>query len=204
MPPARRRRRRARPRRKEGNSGDVNKLLRQIVFNAYPGADYDRAIVNRQGSPNMSTAALPLSPRPPESPIPPATLVATAGVGVADRVLVVGRNVIEQVMALAQAGCRSVLSLRADSPHPRHEPAEVVWLSGLADVSERLAVVLRGVSIPRIVVIELAGAEADVRLRPVYRLLRAKGFIRFTAQRTAQGAALVAARPAWLQQVVSP
>ncbi len=187
----------------------INELLRQIVFNAYPEADYHPPIVNWQGSPIMSTAALPFpsivpasTPNPPR--INPATLVATADIGIADRALVIGRNVIEQVAALARAGCRGVLSLGAGSAYPRDEPAEVVWFSGLDDVSERLAAALRGASIPRIVVIEVDGAEADLRLRPAFRQLRAKGFVRFTAQRSGQGLALVAARPAWLQQVVSP
>jgi hypothetical protein len=119
-------------------------------------------------------------------------------------VLVVGRNVIEQVVALVRAGCGSVLSLRAGSPYPRDEPVDVVWLAGPDDVSERLAVALQGESVPRIVVIEVDGADADVRLRRAYRQLRAKGFVRFTAQRSGHGVALVAARPVWLQRVVSP
>jgi len=156
----------------------------------------------------MSTMTMSLSSRPRTiSSAPklasaaPSALVAAAEVGVADRVLVIGRNVIEQVVALVQAGCRTVLSLRADSACPRGETADVLWLSGLDDMTDRLAASLRGGAIPRVVVIEVGGADADVRLRPAYRQLRAKGFVRFSSHRTITGIALVAARPVWLQRV---
>jgi len=133
--------------------------------------------------------------------IPPSSLVTAADVGAADRVLVIGRNVIEQVVALAHAGCRAVSSLRAESSYPRDEQVDVLWLTGIGDVSGKIATALNRESVPRIVVVEDCSAEADGRLKAVYGQLRAGGFIRFTAHRTGQGVALVATRPAWLRQV---
>lgn len=156
----------------------------------------------------MSTTALSVSAasHPLPSRLVPlrsaAALVAEANIGMTDRVLVMGRNVIEQVVALAQTGCRSLLSLRAESAYPRDEPVDVLWLSKVADLRDRLGAVLSGDSIPRIIVVEAAEAESDSRLRSVVRQLRAEGFVRFTLHRTHLGIALVAVRPTWLQQVI--
>lgn len=135
------------------------------------------------------------------SPIGLNALAAIADIDVADRVVVIGRKVIEQVVAAIGAGCRNVLSLRAGSACPRGEAVDVLWLAGLEDGGEHLAAILASAAMPRIVVVELGAAEAESRLRPVYRQLRAKGFVRFATHRTHFGVALVAARPAWLHCV---
>ena len=154
----------------------------------------------------MSTIAAPVFPSPRfERKAQPATslsLVAAAKVGIADRVLVIGRNVIEQVIALSRTGCRSLLSLRAESAYPRDEPVDVLWFGGIDDVRSRLGAALTGVNVPRIVVIEVNGEETESRLRPIIQQLRGHGFARFTLHRTVHGVAVMAARPAWLQQVL--
>jgi|GEM_PF-3891927 len=152
----------------------------------------------------MSTVAMPLSPslRPKAPLISSLFLVDAAKVGFADRVLIMGRNVLEQVMALAHSGCRSLTSLRADASYPKDEPVDVLWFSGIDDVKTRLMSALSGTNVPRIIVIEINGAETDGRLRPVVSQLRAQGFARFTLHRTLQGVAVMAARPVWLQQVI--
>ena len=132
---------------------------------------------------------------------PSADLIRVAEIGVSDRVLIVGRNVIEQVLGLVRAGCRSVLSLRAGSSCPRGEAADILWLSGLDDAHDRLAAALEGGEGPRVVVVESDGANAEAGLRPLFRQLRAKGFVRFTTHRDGSRIALVAARPSWLQRV---
>jgi hypothetical protein len=154
----------------------------------------------------MSTVAMPLSLsptlRPKAQPVTCSSLVDAAKVGFADRVLIMGRNVLEQVMALAHSGCRSLTSLRADASYPKDEPVDVLWFSGIDDVKSRLMAALSGSNVPRIIVIEINGAETDGRLRPVVAQLRSQGFARFTLHRTLQGVAVMAARPAWLQQVI--
>jgi len=155
----------------------------------------------------MSTMTMSLPSRPrntsssPKSASTATALVAAAEIGVTDRVLIIGRNVIEQVVALVQAGCRNVLSLRAGSSCPRGEAVDVLWLASIDEAQDRVTAALRGGSAPRIIVVEAAGAETDRQLRPVVRQLRAQGFVRFVSHRTATGIALVATRPAWLQQV---
>ena len=152
----------------------------------------------------MSNVAVPLSPtfRPKAPPVSNLSLVEAAKVGLADRVLIMGRNVLEQVMALAHSGCRSLTSLRADATYPKDEPVDVLWFSGINDVKTRLMSALSGTTVPRIIVIEIKGAETEGRLRPVISQLRSQGFARFTLHRTMQGVAVMAARPVWLQQVI--
>jgi hypothetical protein len=152
----------------------------------------------------MSTVAMPLSSssRPKAQPVSSLSLVDAAKVGFADRVLIMGRNVIEQVMALTHSGCRSLTSMRADASYPKDEPVDVLWFSGINDVKTRLNTALSGSNVPRIIVIEINGPESDGRLRPVVSQLRSQGFARFTLHRTLQGVAVMAARPAWLQQVI--
>lgn len=129
-------------------------------------------------------------------------LVSAADVGVADRVLIIGRNVIEQVVALVQAGCHTVSSLCADLSYPRHEPVDILWLAKIGNIQDRLDAALALPAIPRIVVVEISSAEGHGRLRAIARQLRTRGFARFKLHRIGQGAALVAARPTWLQQVI--
>ena len=134
-------------------------------------------------------------------PMSSSDLAAAVGIGLADRVLVVGRNVIDHVVALVQAGCHSVSSLCADLPYSRRDPLDVLWLSGINNVHDRVQAALNGASIPRLIVVEIQGQSLSARFLPVIRQLRTKGFVRFTAHRTVMGLALVAMRPVWLQQV---
>ena len=154
----------------------------------------------------LSTAAsLPSHARvasPKQAGACPVTLVSKAKIGMADRVLVMGRNVIEQVIALAQADCGSVMSLSAASPYPRDEPADVLWFVEVEDIQNRLETALHGGSIPRVIIIEFCGAAGHSRHKTISRQLHAKGYVRVTAHRTDHGSALMATRPAWLEQVI--
>jgi len=136
------------------------------------------------------------------TPLRPEALVAVAEVSISDRVLIVGRNVIDHVVALVRAGCKTVSSLSAELSLPQKEPVDILWFRGVADVRGRLDSALRGTLTPRLAVIEVDGTEANTQMRPIVRQLRGKGFVRFSIHRTGQGAALVAARPAWLKHVI--
>jgi len=127
--------------------------------------------------------------------------MAAVEAGITDRALIIGSNVIEQVVALAAAGCRSVLSLRAGASCPRGEPVDILWLAGTDDALDILAAASRSGTAPRVVVIEMSAAEAERTLRPLTRQLRAMGFVRVISHRTNSGIAVVAARPSWLRQI---
>ena len=131
-----------------------------------------------------------------------APLVAAVRIGVADQALIIGRNVIEQMAALVRAGCNSISLLRAEAAYPRDEQVDVLWLVGIDNALDRIASALKGKSIPRAVIIEGCGAEADGRFQSVFQHLRANGFVHFNTYHNGRNDALLAARPAWLQQVV--
>jgi hypothetical protein len=137
---------------------------------------------------------------PPQGPA--GLLIAASQIQPGDHVKVIGRSVVNHLVALARCGCASATSVHPSSLFAQRQAADVLWIIGVDDIETILPAALRAIGTPRVVAIELPPGADWGKLQPVIRQLTGMGLVTCTTHDVADRLIFVASRPVWLQRVI--
>jgi hypothetical protein len=125
----------------------------------------------------LSFRSSPSAPENSCSPVPATDLlIQLSQLRPDDHVLVIGRSVLNPILALSHH-CASAAGQRSDRRVHTGEKSEIVWLTGVTDVDEEVVPVLTSLGDPRLIVIELVSPTIFHDLPHAMARLAELGFV---------------------------
>jgi hypothetical protein len=132
-----------------------------------------------------------------ETRTPSELVAAVCDIRPVDRVIVIGRELSEHLIALAHCGCLSATGVTPTARHVLSEGADVVWIAGGNEIDASVMAAVLQMTGARLIAIELAVSATLAPVRVFLRRLRQKGLVHqssclaagrlvITAQRTAR------------------